>query len=247
MRLYFTIVVFLFCITFLPAQEQNKAERFPYLYGTYSLQVPGGDMAKRFGISSDIGAGLGYKTKTNWLIGVEATFIFGNKLKEEPLTNILTESGQIIDQFGYFAPVAENERGLHFKASLGRIITVKGSNANSGILLRGAVGYLQHHINITNAENSTPQISGEYKYGYDRMCAGLSVNEFIGWQQFSEKRPIHFLIGFEFTQAFTKNMRKWDFETNSNLKENRLDLLYAFKIAWYIPIRQRMATQYFYY
>jgi hypothetical protein len=234
-------------ISTVSAQDKNQPDHFTYIMGTYSLQIPGGDMAKRFGVSSDIGGGLGYKTKSNWMFGAEATLIFGNKLKEDPLKNILTKDGQMIDKFGSYAPIAENERGLQIKATVGRIIPVKGSNLNSGIFIRGAIGYIEHRINIVNTEGSTPQIDGDYYYGYDRYCNGFSTSEFIGWQQFSNEKAYHFMIGFEFTQGFTECRRAWDFETNTKLTGTRTDLLYTLKMAWFIPIRQRNTTKYFYY
>jgi hypothetical protein len=241
------LIAFLNCIYLLEAQNKTEPEKMTFIYTTYALQIPGGDMADRFGINSDFGGGIGYKTKKNWIYSLDATIIFGNKLKEDPLEGIVTKHGQIIDMYGSYAPVAENERGLQIKMGFGRIIPVKKSNVNSGILIKGALGYIQHRIAISNSENSTPQIEGEYIYGYDRFCNGISVNEFIGWQQFGEKRPIHFMIGFEFTQAFTQNQRTWDFATNSKLKKNRIDLLNSLKIAIFIPIKQRNSTQYFYY
>jgi hypothetical protein len=246
-RIFTLITAFLLFFTGLKGQVKTEPEKIPFIYATYALQIPGGEMSKRFGVNSDFGGGIGFKTKSNWLYTLDATLIFGGNLKEEPLEGILTKDGQLIDQYGSYAPVAESERGIQVKAGVGKIISLKVSNINSGILIKGALGYIQHRIAFTNSENSTPQIQGEYVYGYDRFCNGISVNEFVGWQQFGQHRPIHFLIGFEFTQAFTQNRRAWDFATNSKLKENRIDLLNSLKIAFYIPIKQRQSTQYFYY
>ena len=95
--------------------------------------------------------------------------------------------------------------------------------------------------------NNTPQVLDDYRKGYDRLTNGLSVSEFVGWQNFGDKSAYHFMIGFEFTQAWTKNRRTWDYATNTKLDNPRLDLLYTFKVAWFIPFRKREVTGYFYY
>ena len=180
------------------------------------------------------------------MFNVETTFIFGSRLKEDPLDSISTENGQIINMYGDYAQVNLTERGFNGKFAVGKIIPVFGCNQNSGLYLRGSIGLLQHKIYIENKGSNTPQIIREYSKGYDRLTNGVSFTEFIGWQNFSNKNAFHFFVGFEFTQAFTQNRRSWDFATNQAMDENRIDLLYGIKIGWYIPFISKPATDYYY-
>ncbi len=53
----------------------------PMFYATYSYQLPGGDMADRFGNNSSLGGGFLWKTNQNWIIGAEFNFLFGGDVK----------------------------------------------------------------------------------------------------------------------------------------------------------------------
>lgn len=224
-----------------------KPENFPFVYATYSLQVPGGDLSDRFGVGSDIGGGVGYKTSGNWVFGAEASYIFGSDIKENPLENIMNSDLQITNMYGEPSQINMRQAGMQLKATFGKIIPILPSNKNSGIFLRGGIGFLQHKIYIENVGNNTPQVLGDYRKGYDRMTNGVAFSEFIGWQNFSNEGAYHFLVGFEFIQALTENRRTWDYATNQKLDGQRLDLIYSFKVAWFIPFRQRQSAGYFYY
>ena len=66
----------------------------PMFTVSYSYQIPGGDLKTRFGNNSNIGAMFLLKTKSNWLIGADYSFLFGNKLKETGmLDSIKTATG----------------------------------------------------------------------------------------------------------------------------------------------------------
>jgi hypothetical protein len=230
------------------SQDKNTKETIPFIYATYSAQLPGGDLSKKFGFSNDIGGGTGMKTKNNWMLAAEATYTFGQNVKENPILIITNSDGTLTDIYGEEATLLFWQRGYQIKITFGKIFPVLNSNNNSGIYLKGSIGYLQHKTWIENRNNNTPQIQGDYQQGYDRLCNGLAFSEFIGWQNWSETKGYNFFVGFEFTQGFTKNRRTWDFSTNSKIEEQRLDLIYAIKIGWYIPFkRKQSATKYYFY
>lgn len=238
----------LFCSTPALAQETSTGESIPFLYATYAAQMPGGNWAKQFGFSNEIGGGLGIKTKNNWMFSGEGTYLFGNNIKENPLLGITNSDGTITDIYGEEASIQLWQRGMQIKASFGKIVPVFNINANSGFYFKGSLGFLQHRTWIENRNNNTPQVQGDYQQGYDRLSNGLSFSEFIGWQNWSETKGFNFLIGFEFTQALTQNRRTWDFPTNSQINNQDLDLIYALKLAWYIPFkRKQSATKYYFY
>ncbi len=229
------------------AQTKGTADKFPFVYATYSVQAPGGDMADKYGLCSDIGGGLGLKTSSNWIFSLEGSYLFGNEVKEDPLLSISNSDGGITDRYGAPAQIFMRMSGFHFRGIFGKIIPVLGSNKNSGLLLKGSVGMMQHRIFYSNTGNNTPQILDSYTDGYDRMCNGFAVTEFIGWQQFSEKKFYNFFAGFEFTQGFTQNQRQWDFATNQKIDDPRLDLLYAFRVGIMIRLKSRQSTDYYYF
>jgi hypothetical protein len=228
-------------------QTKEKKELFPYVYATYSLQIPSGDLVNDFGEGSEIGGGAGVKTKLNWMIGAEATVLFGGEVKQNTLEGILNSSNQITNMYGEPGMITMRQSGFKVIGTLGKIIPVFGVNQNSGIFIRGNLGFLQHKIYIESNGNNVPQVTGDYVKGYDRLCNGILIGEFIGWQNFSTKGAYHFIIGFEFTQAFTENRRDWDFATQQKIDTKRLDLIYALKLGYYIPFRQKQSTGYFYY
>lgn len=63
----------------------------------YTALFPVGELSNRFGFSNNIGLNISFKVKKNWLIGVEGAYIFGSKVKENPIAQIETQStGQMI-------------------------------------------------------------------------------------------------------------------------------------------------------
>ncbi len=240
-------IITILCLAFNIIQAQTNQQHFQYIFATGSLQLPGADMAKSYGFSSGIGGGVGYKTKNNWVFETGGTFIFGNKINNDPLDSISNTNGQITNMYGDQAQIYLSLRGFYIAASAGKIITTSFGNKNSGILLKAGAGFMQHKIFIDNVGNNAPQVLGDYAKGYDRMCNGLAISQTIGWQNFSDNKGMHYFIGFEFTQGFTKNQRSWDFATRQKIDKQRLDMLYALKVAWFVPINKRQATKYYYY
>ena len=70
----------------------------PWISVQYGLNWTAGDLKDRFGVLNHVGFFAGYKTKRNWIFGVDANFIFGNKIKIDRLfTNFVDSKGNIID------------------------------------------------------------------------------------------------------------------------------------------------------
>lgn len=246
---YLSILLLLASSTAGFAQNNNKkkAEAFPFAYATTSFQQPGGDMADRFGNSWDIGGGLGYKLSSNFIFGVESTYIFGENVKQNTLEGLLNQFDQITNIYGDVSEITMRQAGFQVKVTAGKILPVFGSNANSGFFIRGGLGLLQHKIYIENIHNNTPQVLDAYRKGYDRLCNGLMMSEFVGWQNFGTNTAYHFMLGFELSQAWTQNRRSWDYATNQKIDDSRLDLLYTVKFAYFIPFLKHDVTNYFYY
>ena len=214
---------------------------------SYSYQIPGGDLSKRFYPNSTIGAGYLFKTKKNWFFGADGYFMFRDKVKETGiLKNISTSDGNIIDGNGIYADVRLYERGYNLGLKTGKLIPFYGPNKNSGIMILCGTGFLQHKIRIENPGNAAYQIKNDYKKGYDRLTNGISFTEFIGYMYIGNKKLLSFYAGFEFTQAFTQN-RRYNFDLMSDDKTKRHDFLSGFKVGWVIPIFKQSPNKYYYF
>ena len=234
------VLLLLFCcITFvLTAQEEEKTNAGGALLinATYAYQIPGADLVNRFGTSGGIGGGVDYMTgKHNLIFGVEAYYLFGTKVKEDVLANLRGPDGNIIGNNRTFAQVQLRERGFYFGALVGKLISLSKNNKRSGIRISLGMGLLQHKIRVQDDSRSVLQLEGDYLKGYDRLSNGLAFTEFIGYQYLDPNRLINFFAGFEFTQAFTKSRRDFDFLSMSKDEQKRKDFLYAFKVGWSLP------------
>lgn len=247
------IIAFILILTLILNSNSNAQFKrdtsitIPMFSFSYSIQNPGGDLAKRFGISSSIGSAFTIKTKSNYVFGVDFDFIFGNHLKETSMfDSVRTENGNFLNVYGEYAKVALSERGFFIGGKIGKIFPVLKNNKNSGILFTIRPGLLQHKIRIENDGNNTPYILDDYKKGYDRLTNGFAVSEFIGFVYFNKNQLYNFNIGVEFYQAWTQNRRSINFDTMLPDTQQRIDLLSTIKVSWIIPIYRRQPLEFYY-
>jgi len=222
---------------------------FPLFGLHYAYQIPGHDLAKRFGNNSQIGGSFLYKFKANLIAGVEGSFLFSENVKNEDqyLELIGTSDGFVISEGGTFAGVFFHQRGFNLQARFGGILPIFGPNPNSGLLVLGGAGMLQHKIRIEVEENNAPQLRGNYKKGYDRLTNGPSVSQFIGYVHFDNNRTINFQVGLEFTQAWTQSRRPFDFDRMQPDTQKRFDSLWGIRIGWILPLIKRAPRDYYYF
>jgi hypothetical protein len=207
---------------------------------SYAYQLPTGDMDLRFGANNNIGLSCAYKFKSNFMLGVEGGYIFGNRIDESNLLRgVLTSEDQIIDRYGQAATVFLYERGYTIMGYAGKVIPVAGPNPNSGLLLKVGGGYMRHKIRIETQENEVPQIEGEYLKGYDRLCAGPAAMLFMGYQHLSSSRFVNFMVGFEMMLGFTSSLRPYNFDTGRADDGVRFDGLNGLRVGWTLPIYRR--------
>jgi hypothetical protein len=216
----------------------------------FGFQIPGGDMAKRFGNNYNIGGTFWFKTKNNFILGLQAYYLFSNNLKKEAysiLDNLKDQNGNIVDQYGNYSPVLLSERGYFFGIKTGKIFILERKNITSGILTTISGGFLEHHILIENELNNIPQIMGDYTKGYDKLVNGFALQEFIGYMFIGKRLLTNFIVGFEFTQAFTQSRRSYDFNLKQYDNTKRIDLLYGIRISWLIPFYKKEASGFYIY
>ena len=248
-KVYFLSICTIFLALNLVSQVSVKDSSIytPYIGVSYAYQFPEGHMAKRFGNSSSIGLNLEFKTKKQWTFGINGSYIFGKDVKESLFDSIATPSGAIINGNGEFADVRLYERGFTTSLTVGRLFAFKKPNPNSGIMFNVGVGFIQHKIRIETIGNNAPQLSKQYKKGYDRLTNGFLLSQNLGYLYLSDNRLVNFYIGFECMQGFTQNRRSYDYDLMKQDTEKRVDILYGGKFAWILPMYKRAPQEFYTY
>lgn len=208
------------------------------------IGVPGGDFADRFAPNGFAGGGMLYKTRKNLVLGIQGDFIFGGVREGDALDHLRTDDGFLIGTDGGLWNPILYLRGYRIQGTVGYILPVMQSNENSGLMVRAGVGFLQHKIyyDVKDRQN-LPQISPEMVKGYDRLTNGLVLTEYIGYYLMSPNRLVNLHIGFEFTQGFTQSRRSLNYDTKQPDTRNRLDLIYALKVHWMLPLYRKSTIE----
>jgi len=249
-RFIISLIAFLY-VAFAFGQQRKKQDFDPeiskYSLGlSAALQIPGGDLASRFGWNSNLGAHLNFKNKKNLLFSLEGAFLFGNILHESGILNsISTSSGNVIGVDGRFADIRFYERGYTLTASFGKLFPLSPKQG-SGFFVKAGPSFLEHKIRIEVIGNTVPALSGEYQKGYDRLTNGFAFQESIGFLYLSNSRLINFFLCAESVQAFTKNRRIFNFDTIEKDNSSRLDILYGLRAGWIILLYKRKPAEYYY-
>lgn len=225
---------------------RNSVEKMPMISFNYGIYLPGGDLAKRFGPNNTIGLQFSYKTRQNWVFGADGNFLFSRNVKENTiLAPITSPSGEVFDKDSQISRILLFERGYTFNLNAGKVFPLFGPNPNSGLLVKGGIGFIQHKIRIEHQNNRIPQLEGEYYKGYDRLTNGLLLTQFIGYLNMSNSRLANFYFGIELNEGFTQNRRELNFDTRTKDTANRLDLMYGFKLGWCLNLYKRVSTGYY--
>jgi len=232
------------------AQEEITEEkmRIPLISLQGATHLPGGDLADRFGMSSMTGASYHIKKANNWYYGIEVTALFGSDVKEDNIIDIITAGElDVINVNGNTSSIRFWERGAQSQVILGKILPVLSPNENSGLFIQAGLGYMYHKIRIEDIGNLSPQLNAEMRKGYDRLSMGFTTSQFIGYRHFSNNHKVNFFIGLEFIQAFTEDVRKYDYNAQSPVDDKRLDLLNGLKFGWSFPLYKKTDNRYYYY
>ncbi|MBK7212277.1 MAG: hypothetical protein IPH88_03040 [Bacteroidales bacterium] len=223
------------------------------IYATYAMDLPSADMQDRYGLSHTIGAGFKHMTKKRWVFSIEGNYLFGPNIKDRgavlngSTSWITTEDGHVISAEGIYSNLAMTERGFTAWAKAGKLFATQKSNPNSGWLVMVGAGMLQHKIRIDVSQNNTPPLRTEYKKGYDRLCNGAGITEFIGYQYLDDNKRINCFAGLEFVQAWTQSRRAYYFADHMKPNEHRFDMLSGIKVGWIIPFYKKTGREYYYY
>lgn len=225
----------------------DSAFTIPMFNASYAYQWTGSDMATRFGSNHNIGGSFTVKTKTNWYYGFKGNFLWGAAVKEPGvLNNIITNDGFVIDNEGRLTDIYLGQRGSSFFLIGGRMFNKFAPNKNSGILAYGGLGMLQHKISI-KFQDDIASLTDENKKGYDRFSVGYAANAFVGYLFLSKNRLINFFGGFDYTIGWTKSLRKYNYDTQTEDTERHTNVLYGIRLGWIIRMNKRKSQEYYYH
>ncbi|MES2588307.1 MAG: hypothetical protein V4622_04950 [Bacteroidota bacterium] len=249
MKFYVFILTFLISLfSFSQRNVKDSILSTPWVGVHYGGNWTQNDLAERFGYLSHLGFTAGYKTNKNWFWGLDANFIFGNKVRITGVFDDLVDShGNITDISGDVAKVVVLARGFNANLTFGKIIPIFNYNKNSGIFLHGGVGFLAHKMRVETQDQVVPQIELDYRKGYDRLTNGINTHQFIGYAFLSNSGLINFYAGFYMQEGFTKNKRTIFFDQPEIpvSQELRQDIQIGFRTGWFIPIYKRKPKEFY--
>lgn len=234
----------------LSAQASNNEPKGVILSKfTYGAQVPAGTLKERFGTNFIAGGGIDWQWgPKNWVLGLDAQYIFGNRVKEDPLVGLRTKEGNIIGNDREVADIPMRERGFYVGLTAGRVFPANSKQSSrAGWRVNFGLGMLQHKIRIQDdPQRSVVQLTDVYKKGYDRLSNGLALQQYFGYQAMSKDRRSNFMAGFEFMQGFTQSRRSFDFATQGRDGKKRIDLLLGIRLGWILPFYADKAEDIYY-
>ncbi|MFA6126691.1 MAG: hypothetical protein WC699_05260 [Bacteroidales bacterium] len=242
-------LVFLFFPLLLPAQSIKDTTLQLHMFSFHvSSHLPTGDIASRYGFNMGAGGSYWLKTRSGWLFGIDYTYIFGNKFKEDSILNgIRDQSGYMITSYGEQMYPTISERGFYSGLKVGKLFPVMGPNKNSGLIFTAGAGLLQYKTFFRFEENTIPVMQGDYIKMFDYQTNGIALNQFIGYLHLDNDQPINFYAGFEFHQAWTICRRDWLYNLHGYDNTLRHDFLFGFKVGWIFPVGKKTTGTYTYF
>ncbi len=255
MRVLLLVIINIFVFNLIKAQinPRDSSVKAPLLAATVTGQFPYADMGKRFGYNTSVGAAFINKSKKGWIWGVDINFMFGNKIKEDSILNKIAthpdKNGNIyiLSSEGKLTTPRMWERGIYSHFSFGKMLYKVGPNSNCGFFATFGIGGLYHHIRIEDIGNSSPQLSKDYRKGYDRLSYGISINQFVGYMFLHSRKYVNFFIGIEVIEGFTKNRRGFNYDTMLSDDATRTDILMGCKAGFIFPLYKKVPNQFYYY
>lgn len=205
------------------------------------------DLGKRFPVFATMPAELYFKTPKNLTFGIAYSPLLGNRVKIDSLYGGIVGPSQLIfDKNGFPGLIRYYMRGFTLQATAGKIFPLNEKWVHSGIEFRMGAGIMQHYIKARFDAGSIPQISDEYKAGYDRLTNGLCISETVNFHYLNTE-TVSFFAGISLGQAFTKNRRSWDYSTMKKDETLRKDLYLGLQAGVLIPVSLKGSASTDYY
>ena len=239
-----------FILFFILAYNYSYAQQreFKGFLIDYSYQFPIAKLSEKFGNNSSIGINLINKTKTKIFYGIKGHYFFGGKIKDSTIfDNISTDNGFVIDGNGTFANILLLQEGLNVTTYAGYAIHLNEKNP-TGVYISVGLGLLQHRIRIDTKNQYIPQLSNDYKQGYDQLTNGISTNFVIDYVYFEKNNRLKVFAGIDYTYALTKERRSYYFpDLSPPNNEFRNDQLFGIHIGIIVPVNRKNEEEFHYF
>lgn len=240
-------LIFIFCFySFSTYSQIDSAVAVPLVGVNIGGQLPMADLANRFGANLRAGGSLLYKTKSNWLLGTEASYFFGRNVRQDVLAQLKNSDGFLLDNEGYPADVRVTERGILLYGQIGRLIVNKSDGPNSGLMVCLGLGYMQHKVNLYDAQQKVAAIRGDLEKGYDHLTAGASGSVLLGYLHLGENQLLNYFLGLDLQIGQTKSLRGISYDTGLPDTKQRLDILAGLRFGWILPLYPRKPNNEYY-
>jgi hypothetical protein len=178
--------------------------------------LPGGELKVRFGPHGQLSGGYSVVLPSHWILGVEAAYGYGRRVKSDPLSSLRDAAGDIIAKDGSQGVDAITERlwmlpTLKFGKMLMLKKRVHGNDWEHALMLRAGATWLQYKYGINSVSNDISQLDGDRIKGYDRLASGpgglLEATYFLQ----APRGTYGLFIKGQYLMASTQSRRAYDF------------------------------------
>lgn len=203
----------------------------------------------------NFGLDAGYKFKSNWLVSIDGSLIFGNDVrdKEKRMPAVFSRDAApiIIGSNGTDAHPSVYNRALSLRLGGGRIFAL-GNNPNSGLALRFFGGFMQQKTIFKMYQERAPQLEDDYARLYDHKRRGMTITESIGyWYMSNTSNYFNFYIALEATQCWNRSAREYVIDDLMGLygpdDTHYFDMLFTLKLCWLFPLAGKTAYDYYFF
>ncbi len=248
------VIISIFSLCFLFQSLDLMGQNLPRENGflgvgiTYGADLPGGDLADRYGFNFHAGLSLSaYSVKWKGFFSLEGNFQFGNDVKEDVLAPFRLSSGAILGNNGQLGQVFLRRRGFYLGVLVNKTLISSKSNPHAGLNLGLGLGIEQHGIRIIDDSNNTPQFEDDFGRGYDRNTRGPALKQSLSYLHIGTNKSLNYSVSLTVMEAFTESVRSVNFDTMESVSGRRFDLLIGLEATWYLPIRNfEQAEEIFY-
>lgn len=228
-------------------ERKYEASEAVLIMPNYTAQFPFASQKQRYGFNSLFSMQILYKTDHNWLMGINGGFIYGTHVKENYLLDSLAYGGFLVTQYNDITQVKVEQWGMNIQFTAGKIIPFNPKYPDAGILIMDGFGFIQNKIAYNVKASELPQLSPQYRKGYDRMDNGPVLSQFIGGTFMARRKYFSGYAGLQFDAGFTRDRRPYDFYSMQVLNDKRYDLFVGIKVGYILPVWLKTSEKEFFY
>ncbi len=240
--------VFFLYETHIHAQLGPKASDAVLVQLDYGFSIPMMDLKTDFGNFYSLSVTpVYYFHKPLFTIGPSFRYHFGRDLNIDAISSLRDEYGQVAGSDTKAATIEQRMRAIQLGLHISKIIDFGKGKTVSGIEIGLSAGYLQHWTRLQDDSNSTTQLLHEYSKGYDRLSGGTYIEPMLAYALMSGNELLNLKAGIKYNLAFTKNLRKYNYNTYQDQLDSRTDSFLTIFISYALPIYLNTAGESRYY